>query len=264
MKRLNLFLTTVITLGLFVFTSCSSDDDSSNTQEGMAKMSVKMVDAPGDYEQVNIEVSDVVVKYQNDTEVSLNVENEIYNLLDLTGGVAANLATEYEIEAGDISQIRLVLGSNNTVVVDGTTHDLATPSAEQSGLKLNINQTLEPNTTYEYTLDFDVEESIVVQGNGGYILKPVIRLSAEANSGIISGNVILPSEDPVLVTATNATTTVSAYTDAQGNFQLYGLPGGSYSLIIESNSSLNLPPITIPDIEVVNGEIEVVQDISFD
>jgi hypothetical protein len=49
------------------------------------------------------------------------------------------------------------------------------PSAEQSGLKLQVNQTLQEGIMYHVLLDFDANKSIVKLGNGGYKLKPVIR-----------------------------------------------------------------------------------------
>lgn len=267
MKKLNAFSKmAILALGLITFAACSSDDDNGNsTEENKAKMSVRLVDAPGDYDEVNIDVEDVVIKYSGgEAETSLNAINVgVYNLLELTGGASVILADGYEVPAGNVSQIRLILGDDNTIVVDGETKPLSTPSAQQSGLKINLNTELQPGISYEYVLDFDVEKSIVAQGNGGYSLKPVIRATAVAETGIISGNVILPSTAPALVTASNSTTSVSAYTNAQGEFQLYGLPAGTYTLTIESDASLNLPTITIPDVVVVNGEIEVVEDISF-
>jgi hypothetical protein len=46
------------------------------------------------------------------------------------------------LEISKVQQIRLILGTRNTVV-DGITYPLSTPSAEQSGLKLQVNQTLQ-------------------------------------------------------------------------------------------------------------------------
>jgi hypothetical protein len=46
----------------------------------------------------------------------------------------------------------LLLGDKNTVVVGDKTYDLKTPSAQQSGLKLKINQTLVAGATYEFML----------------------------------------------------------------------------------------------------------------
>lgn len=179
MKKLNVFSKIAcLALGLLTLAAWSSDDDNDIPAENSnAKISVKLVDAPGDYDEVNIDVKDVVIKYfGGESDVSLNAINVgVYDLLELTGGASVLLADDYEVPAGDVSQMRLILGENNTIVVDGETKPLSTPSAQQSGLKINLHKELQPGISYEYVLDFDVEESIVEKGNGGYGLKPVIN-----------------------------------------------------------------------------------------
>src|SRR5690606_12310453 len=165
----NLLKFSLIVLMFIGLVSCSSDDDS-KTNEGNAKLAIKLTDAPGDYDAVYIDVKEVVVKYSgNEEDLDLGINAGIYNLLELTGGVNVLLFDD-EVPAGKISQIRLVLGENNTIVVDGQTLPLSTPSAQQSGLKIQVNETLEPGILYEFMLDFDVDKSIVSQGNGGYSL----------------------------------------------------------------------------------------------
>ena len=249
------------TLFLVVFTgltltSCSDDDDSAATEKD-ARISVIMVDAPGDYDAVNIDVEEVRVQTgvendENDGWIALDTEAGIYNLLELTGGVSQLLADE-EIAPGYAGQIRLVLGNDNSIVVDGEEFPLATPSAQQSGLKLNINEELEPGEEYFYILDFDVEQSIVSQGNGGYTLKPVIRLSVEDDAGMIVGKVH-PSEFRSLVTATNASHSISAYTNANGEFALYGVPEGTYQITVEADPISGLDPITKDNVVVDDDE----------
>lgn len=266
MKKMNLKSILVLFMGVVLFVSCSDDDNNDNSAEGSSRMSVKLVDAPGDYDAVNIDVQDVVIKYEGDeTEYHVGeVDAGIYDLLELTGGQSANLAVNEEIPAGDISQIRLVLGTENTVVIDGETMNLQTPSAQQSGLKINLNETLEEGILYEYVLDFDVEASIVEQGNGGYLLKPVIRASKLAVSGIISGTVI-PSATQTLVTATSAdgNVVVSTYTDTNGNYILYGLPEGSYTLTFTPEISLGLEVQVLEGIEVDIEQTTTVEVVTF-
>ena len=146
-KYLNVLMCAVLTMSLF---SCSDSDDSVQP----ARVSIRLVDAPGDYDNVFIDVQDVVIKYSDDGDEEREIgtiNTGVYDLLELTGGASVILADD-EIPAGRISQIRLVLGDNNTVVVDGQTFPLSTPSAQQSGLKLNVNQDLEGGIFYEFIL----------------------------------------------------------------------------------------------------------------
>jgi hypothetical protein len=246
---------------LFIgFASCSSDDDSNNN-EGNAKLSLRLTDAPGDYDAVFIDVEEVVVKYNNgQDDVVLGINAGVYDLLELTAGVNVLLFND-EVPAGNISKIRLVLGEENTIVIDGQTLPLATPSAQQSGLKIQVNENLEAGILYEFMLDFDVDKSIVSQGNGEYSLKPVIRASTVAESGAISGNV-LPAGMLTMVTAVNGPVEISTYTNLQGNFLLSGVPDGVYTVTIQADLSLGIPPLVVENVTVVQGEVTSMGEIN--
>lgn len=240
-----------IILSVFVISvtmiSCDSDDSSA---EGTSGMSVRLVDAPGDYDNVFIDV--VGVEAIVDGEIVLLETNAgIYDLLTLTGGEFVDLVNE-DIPSGDLSQVRLVLGTENSIVLDsGEAVSLQTPSAQQSGLKLNVNYDLQPGVLYEFIMDFKVDESIVAQGNGGYLLKPVIRITTSAESGSIAGSVE-PFDTETKVTATNDVSgeEISAYTDDAGEFLLYGVPEGTYTVLVDSESGLTS---TINDVTVEVG-----------
>ncbi len=262
LKLKSLLLAAVIAFG---FTSCS-DDDTDNIEEGNAQLTVRMTDAPGDYEKVWVDVQDVMIKTEAavgeeeaEWESLSNVEADRYDLLLLTGGVSQLLA-DVEIPAGYLDQIRLVLGPDNAVVIDGEEIPMATPSAQQSGLKLNVQQELEAGESYEYLLDFNVDESVVETGNAGYILKPVIRMSAMANTGSIVGEVH-PNETRSLVKAQNATHIISAYTDENGNFALHGVPAGTYQVTITPDAETGLETIPVDNVEVVQGEANDLETI---
>ncbi|MDT0676419.1 DUF4382 domain-containing protein [Autumnicola musiva] len=246
-------------LSLIAFTmfSCSDDDSGSNEEEGTAQVTVRMTDAPGDYDGVLIDVEDVMIRTDMDGaedegwESIGEVETGVYDLLELTGGVSQLLA-DVELPAGYLGQMRLILGNDNSIVVNGESYAMATPSAQQSGLKLNVNQDLEAGEQYSFLLDFDVEESVVQQGNGGYSLKPVIRFSAEEGASTIEGEVH-PSDFRSLVKAQNASNTISAYTDANGNFTLHGVPAGTYKVTITPDVASNLPTIEENNVVVEAG-----------
>jgi len=273
MKYLNvsfksLLVATLISVGLV---SCN-DDDSDGSSSEMANLSIRMTDAPGDYDAVFIDVQGIEIQLEADDDLDAtdddategsewvtveDVNTGIYDLLELTGGVSQLLA-DTEIEAGYVGQMRLILGPDNTVVVDGETKALNTPSAQQSGLKLQLNQRLDGGENYAFLLDFDVEQSIVETGNGGYNLKPVIRLSAEANAGMVVGTTVVPaalsSDVQSLVVLTGNGITVSAYTNNDGDFALNGVPAGTYDVKITPQISSGLTVYTVSDVEVRPNE----------
>lgn len=254
---LKLSIITLLFLGL---ASCSSDDDSKTT-DGNAKLALRLTDAPGDYDAVFIDVEEVVIKYNGGQEDRvLGIEEGIYDLLELTAGVNVLLYND-EVPAGKISQIRLILGEQNTIVVNGETLPLATPSAQQSGLKVQVHQTLEPGILYEFILDFDVDKSIVAQGNGGYSLKPVIRATTVAESGAISGKVLLLGIR-TMVTAINGSNEISSYTNLQGDFLLSGVPDGNYSVTVQPDIRLEIPAVTINNVAVIRGDVTNMGEIN--
>ncbi|MGZ5283424.1 MAG: DUF4382 domain-containing protein, partial [Bacteroidia bacterium] len=186
-----LLLITWMACTTLFFVSCNNDD---NNGTASYPFQVRFTDAAGDYESVNIDVKSVQVHTSgnaNDNDngwTTLATNARIYDLVRLTNGKDTVLA-DATLPYGKISQIRLVLGDNNTVTVDNNTYDLKTPSAQQSGLKIKVNETLTEGVTYVLTLDFDASRSIVKKGNGDYSLKPVIRAFTTATSGAIKGNV---------------------------------------------------------------------------
>ena len=220
-------------LGLAGCSKSSSDDSSS---AGMSKFEVRLTDAPGDYRAVNLDVQQVQVHVSDDDNPSgwqsLGlIRPGIYNVMDYTNGNSA-LLTSADFPAGKISQIRLILGNNNTLTLrDGTVVPLNTPSAQQSGLKLKIDAVLVRDVTYQLVLDFDVAKSIVARGNGAYNLKPVIRTVTTAVAGGIRGTATPAAARPLVLairTSVAPNDTLSTTADAAGGFLLRGVPAGTY------------------------------------
>ena len=226
------------------FTSCDSEKDNDK-----AHLTVRMTDAPANYDAVMVDVKSVEITGNGGTNVMLNTNAGIYNLLDYSNGLDTLIASG-DLEAGSVSQIRLILGINNSVMVNGVVYPLSTPSAEQSGLKLQINQTFEPGVDYIILLDFDANQSVVSTGNGAYKLKPVIRTINAAVTGSIKGRVSPVSEN-VVVTATSNGVSYSSVTNANGLFLISGLPSGTYSVTV--TPTLPLLPITLTSKTVVVG-----------
>lgn len=217
------FLLAIVPM-LFIFASCNKDDSAKSSY------SVRMTDAPGPYDAVWVDVQGVEIKAEGKADVMLNIKPGIYNLLDLTNGKDTLIATG-SLDAGTVSQIRLILGTNNTVVLNGNSYPLATPSADQSGLKLQVHQVLEAGVAYSVLLDFDANQSIVETGSNTYKLKPVIRTVSTATSGSIKGH-ITPVGTKAAITATSNGISYSSFANAQGYFIISGLPAGTYNVEI--------------------------------
>lgn len=243
MKKI-LLIASFIVFGI-TLNSCSSDSTT-----GTYAYNVRMTDAPGPYEEVNIDLKSVEVTGSNGQTVLLNTTAGIYNLLEFSNGLSTLIATS-ELSDAKVSQIRLILGANNTVVVGGVSYPLSTPSAEQSGLKLQVNQTLLADIQNEILLDFDANASIVKTGNGTYKLKPVVRTIVTAITGNIKGS-ITPIGTLAVVTATSSTAVeYSSSVNALGQFQISGLPAGSYTFTV--TPLLPLLPVTQTNVVVVAG-----------
>lgn len=248
-----------------LFLAC--DKDSIDEGNEPPKIRVFLTDGPADVEEVNVDIIDVQINSQdgeNGWQSLSSINTGVYDLLELTGGNEALLG-DAEIPEGRLEQIRLILGENNSLKIDGQTQALNTPSAQQSGLKVQIKQDLEPGITYKLLLDFDAGQSIVEAGNSGmYQLKPVIRANLEALTGSIQGQV-LPDTVQTLVTASNASETFSSYTNESGFFLLRGIPEGTYMLTFTPEENSGFTEITLLGIVVeINkstdlGAVELLQ-----
>ncbi len=214
MKKIKIILCVAV-IGLLL-NSCKKE-----TQDSVYNYCVRMTDAPGPYNAVYIDLQGVEITGNGGHAVLLNVNAGIYNLLDFSNGIDTLIAVG-TLEDADVQQIRLILGPNNTVVVDGVSHPLSTPSADQSGLKLQVHQTLVAGVIYTVLLDFDANKSIIELGNGNYKLKPVIRTIETAISGAIKGK-ITPAGTLAFVSAESSE---SYYTNVSstGDFLIIGLP----------------------------------------
>lgn len=186
-----LVMLTVI-LSLLIFQGCTDNEDN-NT----ARVQLKLIDSPGDYLEVNVNIIDVQYNSSEDEQGWRSFESftggQMIDLTELIGGVNLVLTNEI-LPEGMLKQIRLILGDGNTIVLEeegsipSSPIVLDTPSAQQSGLKLKLDTVLEAGFSYTFILDWDVQKSIVKAGNSGkYNLKPVIRVEAEAKTGVIEG-----------------------------------------------------------------------------
>ncbi len=252
-KMKSVVLTTLAILTAFIFTSCDKSNDNDN-KTGKATVQLMLTDAPALFDAVNVDIQEVQLHNETDGWVTVPLDNPgVYNLLEFSNGLDVLLGT-VEMPDGILSQVRLVLGSENSIVVDGITFPLTIPSGSTSGLKLNVHQELQGGYTYRFWLDFDAAQSVHKTGNGKYMLKPVIRMYSEPSSGAIEGYVF-PVEALPVVSVSNSLDTLMAIPDSLGYYKISGLAAGNY--LVEFISQLDTLPYatqSIIDVPVVNGE----------
>lgn len=217
---------------LAVFSSCSKSSKSGE----QSQLQIRLVDNPiPNVKEVWVDIQQVEVIVNDSAHPIMlsGVHPGVYNLLALTNGKDTLLA-DATIPAGKISQVRLILGDNNYLITStGDKWPLKTPSAQQSGLKVQIHETVSGGVLYRLTLDFDVARSIVFAGNSGNtILKPVLRILSFAPSGGNVRGVVVPGSFVTAVFAIKGTDTVATtYTNVpSGNYFIKDIPAGSYSL----------------------------------
>lgn len=155
--------------------ACQNDN---SFHPGYTTLKIRMTDGPGDFQQINVDVQEVLVKTSYDTSnwLALPTNAGVYNLLDFQNGVDTLLASG-PVPAVVLQEVRLVVGPSSTVMQDSVLHNLETPSAEQSGLKIKIDRALS-YTVDSILLDLDAAKSVHVTGSGAFILKPVIRIKS--------------------------------------------------------------------------------------
>ena len=215
---------------------------------------LSMTDAPScGFDEVNITIEAVRVHQSatasdNDlgwAEIVLSPPKRV-DLLSLTNGVLVELG-QTQLPAGKYTQMRLVLADNsstplaNSVVPTGGTETaLTTPSAQQSGLKLNTDIDVPADKVADFVLDFDACKSVVKRGNSGqYNLKPVIAVTPRLSD---AGMRVIGFVDPAVALGStivsvqqNGVPVKSTVPDATGQFVLYPVPAGSYDLVVAAS-----------------------------
>ncbi|UYL07526.1 DUF4382 domain-containing protein [Bdellovibrio sp. SKB1291214] len=183
-----------VTAGMVFVGACSPQSVSNSASVGSSSLSVdaskqaavsfKLVDAP------NKEIKSVVVDIDH-LEVLVAGASKSgrlqlakglgpVDLLKLQNGVSLPLQDIVAPDGLQIQQIRLILKDSGHYIVkeDDSICELKTPSAQKTGVKIILTNKVQFEAGHQYnvTVDFDANKSVVLQGNGGCLLKPVLKL----------------------------------------------------------------------------------------
>jgi hypothetical protein len=222
--------------------ACGGGDSSS---PGTLKLA--MTDAPScGYEHVYVTVNKIRVHKSpsaNGSEFDwseLSIAPQRIDLLSLTNGVLQ--------EPGSLA---------NALVLSGTSDEIAltTPSAQQSGFKLQAHFEVLSGQVADMVLDFDACRSIVkAGGSGNYNLKPVVAVIKRLTTAIqgyvdplIAASVVVSTRDPdnnLRATAPDPTT---------GKFTLAYLPENTNYTVVVAGQNLTTAAITNVPVSLATG-----------
>lgn len=190
-----------IALGALILltTSCAN---------GSGDVSIRLTDAPGPYDHVNVTVNalslhraggssvphaaDAPAKGNPNTPqggdgaaaddsawVSVDVTEQTIDLLSLRNGVTMDLGTAH-VPAGSYDMLRLVV-SSATVTVGTTTSPLKVPSGSERGIQIKHSFDVGVGDHATLVLDFDANASVHQEGNGNYSMVPVLSVKDETH-----------------------------------------------------------------------------------
>jgi hypothetical protein len=266
MRKVHFFAGAILGLLILLSTGCQ---DVKNDQLGT--LIVKLTDAPFpidmiDAATVNITKMEIRKKSEGEEEgypfVTLPVESQGFNLIDLQNGVTADLL-EVKIEAGSYDLIRLYVDEVGLSVKGyEDPFNLKVPSGSQTGIKIFIDPAVNVvgGLSTELLLDFSVENSFLLQGNmntpagiKGFHFKPVIRAANISTTGSVEG-VVVDADDVAMagvsVRIEQDEVIASTSTEDDGYYSMLAIDPGLYNLIAEIEG---FETDTIEDVQIVEG-----------
>ena len=258
--------------------SSAYENPAGGLSTGKGTLKLYLTDAPGDYQEVNINISRIEGHIAGDVEKS-----SWETLKEWPAGLLVDLIKledvsillgSLQLAPNKYTQLRIFLKEEATLLLVGEVEPvpLEIPSSANTGIKLNRPFEIIAGMITKLTIDFDAEKSVIKTGNGKYKMKPVISVSSETYSsgelpegvGTVVGNVsYYESTELKLIGIAGAnieltggayifanTTTTSGEAGSEGEFSIINVPAGIYTLNVVAEGYYNYSEI---DVEVTGG-----------
>jgi len=163
------------------------------------QLNLKITDAPVDgADHVYVVFTGVELQPATGPRVNIDFASKEIDLLAFQD-TAADLLRGEEVPAGDYNWMRLKViavknqSDGSRIVFPGETFPLYIPSGAETGLKLNRPFRVAAGGVTRLIADFDLRKSIIKPKgqDPNYVLKPVLRLMDEMQTGTLEGTVDL-------------------------------------------------------------------------
>jgi hypothetical protein len=226
--------------------------------EGQQRVKIFLSDNPVNFDAVYVDIQQVIIQVipdscrgrdnnnndcYDDNEYrcsiwdTLDIRAGVYNLLSLSNGTDTLLANGLTL-AGRVNKIKLVLGDNNSVVIDSVSYPLSLWGSQHTVTLQVKGADIDELTPAELQLwlDFDAGGSIVRVSNNRFVLKPKIKIFVPDLTASIKGKV-LPREAKAVVSAVaNGDTLIAIPYHHNGEFKIRGLKGDSAVVFINATA----------------------------
>jgi hypothetical protein len=226
--------------------------------EGQQRVKIFLSDNPVNFDAVYVDIQQVIVQVipdscrgrdnnnndcYDDNEYrcsiwdTLDIRAGVYNLLSLSNGTDTLLANGLTL-SGRVNKIKLVLGDNNSVVIDSVSYPLSLWGSQHTVTLQVKGADIDELTPAELQLwlDFDAGGSIVRVSNNRFVLKPKIKIFVPDLTASIKGKV-LPREAKAVVSAVaNGDTLIAIPYHHNGEFKIRGLKGDSAIVFINATA----------------------------
>lgn len=265
-----------IVFAAFMLAACQKSGMSNQESK---QLSVYLTDHPGEFENVFVQINKVEAKvdtsakrHEDDhgdrpgdfdqdgddhqkgkhdefgTWQELSFRAGSYDVLSLRNGVDTLLASG--TINGTIRKIRLTVGEVK-VVKNGVTYPVQLLLDQNNYIYIHMRKehVRDSSDSKKVWLDFDIARSIV-EVNGAFYLRPVLKPFHDLTSGQVSGNV-LPLDAKATVKLFNNTDTASAIPAKDGRFKIRALNEGIYTVSVTSANGYK--EATLTNITVSKG-----------
>jgi hypothetical protein len=242
-------------------------DSGGGTAAGSGKVSVRLVDAPGDLKEARVQIQEIYLQGAGEADSTsgrltlAGPSATYYDLLTLGNGSFADLVKDAVVPAGTYSVLRVVIGDAYVVTKDGKVYATAGATLP-AGLTATgeLQRTRGKSSGYQaqfadggltvsgdsriLVLDFDVANSFGhVAGNSGkFVMNPHFTVTQASLSGSIRGTVTAAGVtfpacggaatdvSHFTATATSGATALAAKAAADGTFAFAYVPPGTYTM----------------------------------